>query len=73
MSATLSPPLAADPAGVVAQAEALAERVGRVRAAVGRAIFGQDDVVDQSLIALLSGGHALLVGVPSLGKSRLNN
>ena len=34
-------------------------------------IFGQDEVIDQTLITLLSGGHVLLVGVPGLGKSRL--
>jgi MoxR-like ATPase len=34
-------------------------------------IYGQDEVIDQTLITLLSGGHALLVGVPGLGKSRL--
>ena len=42
-----------------------------MRAAVGQVIFGQDEVVDQTLITLLSGGHVLLVGVPGLGKSRL--
>jgi MoxR-like ATPase len=42
-----------------------------VRAQVGRAIYGQPEVVDQTLITLLSGGHVLLVGVPGLGKSRL--
>ena len=42
-----------------------------MRAAIGRVIFGQDEVVDQTLITLLSGGHVLLVGVPGLGKSRL--
>ena len=36
-----------------------------------RAIFGQQEVIDQTLITLLSGGHVLLVGVPGLGKSRL--
>ena len=39
--------------------------------AVGRIIFGQESVVEQTLITLLSGGHALLVGVPGLGKTRL--
>jgi MoxR-like ATPase len=34
-------------------------------------MFGQDETIEQALIALLSGGHALLVGVPGLGKSRL--
>ena len=48
-----------------------ARAIARVRAAIGRVIFGQDEVVDQTLITLLSGGHVLLVGVPGLGKSRL--
>jgi MoxR-like ATPase len=60
-----------DQGGVVADVEALGARVGKVRAAIGKVIFGQDDVIDQVLITLLSGGHALLVGVPGLGKSRL--
>ena len=42
-----------------------------MRAAIGRVIFGQDEVIDETLITLLSGGHVLLVGVPGLGKSRL--
>jgi MoxR-like ATPase len=60
------------------QAAAIAERTDRmgvrlrdVRQAVGRVIFGQDDVVNQTMVTLLSGGHVLLVGVPGLGKSRL--
>jgi MoxR-like ATPase len=59
------------PEAVLAEVEALGTRISQVREAVGRVIFGQDDVVDQSLITLLSGGHVLLVGVPGLGKSRL--
>ncbi|MBV9782838.1 MAG: MoxR family ATPase [Acidisphaera sp.] len=51
--------------------EALGHRIAAVRAEIGRAIFGQQEVVDQTLITLLSGGHVLLVGVPGLGKSRL--
>ena len=46
-------------------------RIAAVRAQIGRAIYGQQEVVDQTLITLLSGGHVLLVGVPGLGKSRL--
>jgi MoxR-like ATPase len=42
-----------------------------VREAIGRVIFGQQEVVDQTLITLLSGGHVLLVGVPGLGKTKL--
>ena len=62
---------AADPGAILAEVESLGARVGAVRAAIGRVIFGQEEVIDQTLITLLSGGHALLVGVPGLGKSRL--
>ena len=51
-----------------------AETAGRLRTArdaVGRVILGQNDVVDLCLAAILSGGHALIVGVPGLGKTRL--
>ena len=61
---------AAGPA-VVADIEALGARVAAIRSAIFKVIFGQEEVVDQTLICLLSGGHALLVGVPGLGKSRL--
>jgi MoxR-like ATPase len=60
-----------DPGVILGEVEALGARVGAVRLAIARVIFGQDEVVDQTLITLLSGGHALLVGVPGLGKSRL--
>ncbi len=60
-----------DPALLVAEAEALAQRLQRLREAVGRVILGQQTVVDHTLITLLSGGHALLVGVPGLGKTKL--
>ncbi len=49
----------------------LGARLALVRREIGRVMFGQDETIEQSLIALLSGGHALLVGVPGLGKSRL--
>jgi MoxR-like ATPase len=56
---------------LVAEAEALAGRLAGVRQAIGRVIFGQDQVVERTLITLLSGGHVLLVGVPGLGKTKL--
>src|SRR3546814_9497142 len=34
-------------------------------------IFGQQEVVDQTLVTVLAGGHALLIGVPGLAKTRL--
>ncbi|HEY5211185.1 MAG TPA: MoxR family ATPase [Stellaceae bacterium] len=42
-----------------------------VREQIGQVIFGQREVIDQALITLLSGGHALLIGVPGLAKTRL--
>ena len=43
----------------------------RSRREVGRVIVGQADLVRQTLICLLAGGHALLEGVPGLGKTLL--
>ncbi len=60
-----------DPAALVAEVEVLGTRLQRVQDAVGRIIFGQQAVVEHTLITLLSGGHALLVGVPGLGKTKL--
>ena len=51
--------------------EALANRMAEVRRSIGKVIFGQQTVVDQTLISLLAGGHVLLVGVPGLAKTRL--
>lgn len=51
--------------------EALGERLKAARDAIAPRFIGQENVVDLSLIALLSGGHALLVGLPGLGKTRL--
>ena len=59
------------PARLVAEVEALGQRMAAVRENIGRVIFGQGDVVEQTLITLLAGGHALLVGYPGLGKTRL--
>ena len=56
---------------VLHEVEALGARIVAVRAAIGRVIFGQQEVVDETLITLLCGGHVLLVGLPGLGKSRL--
>ena len=56
---------------LVSEIEALGATLGRVRESIGRVIFGQSAVIDQSLITLLAGGHTLLVGVPGLAKTRL--
>src|SRR5690348_7424478 len=64
-------PINANQADLVAEVEALGARLGIVRQRVGEVIFGQREVVEQALITLLSGGHALLIGVPGLAKTRL--
>ena len=53
------------------QIEQVGEQLARVRTSIGRVIFGQTDVVDETLITLLAGGHLLLVGVPGLAKTLL--
>ncbi|KHJ54631.1 ATPase AAA [Aureimonas altamirensis] len=61
----------ADMKAVEAMAESALADIAGVRASVGRAIFGQEQVVEQTLVAILAGGHALLVGVPGLAKTKL--
>ena len=61
----------ADSGNLLGEIEALSETLREVKSMIGRRIIGQEAVVDLALTALLSGGHALLVGVPGLGKSRL--
>ena len=56
---------------VVRAAETTAAHARAARAAIGAVIFGQERVVDRALITVLSGGHALLVGVPGLAKTKL--
>jgi len=56
---------------VLDEVEATIERFARVRSEIGRVIFGQERVVEESLTTLLAGGHVLLVGVPGLAKTRL--
>src|SRR6202165_5650236 len=56
---------------IVRAAESTAAHVRAAKDAVGAVIFGQDMVVERALITVLSGGHALLVGVPGLAKTKL--
>ncbi|HHZ10387.1 MAG TPA: MoxR family ATPase [Rhizobiales bacterium] len=56
---------------MIAEAEKALADISRVRTGVGRVIFGQEAVVERALVALLAGGHALLVGVPGLAKTKL--
>jgi len=56
---------------IVPRLEAAAERVQKAHKAAARVIFGQDIVIERALVTILSGGHALLIGVPGLAKTLL--
>ena len=56
---------------IVRAAESTAAHAQTAKTAIGAVIFGQEKVVEQALITVLSGGHALLVGVPGLAKTKL--
>src|SRR5215831_5441626 len=56
---------------IVRQAEATAAQVAAAKAAIGNVIFGQEAAVEQALITVLCGGHALLIGLPGLAKTKL--
>ncbi|MBT8412590.1 MAG: MoxR family ATPase [Octadecabacter sp.] len=58
-------------AQLVTDIEALGEKLAQARASIAKRFIGQDTVVDLTLAALLCGGHALLIGLPGLGKTRL--
>jgi MoxR-like ATPase len=58
-------------AEMIAQAESALADIAKVRAGVGRVIFGQETVLERTMVAILAGGHALLVGVPGLAKTKL--
>ena len=60
-----------DDSGALEEIEALGQRLKAVKAGIGSFIFGQDRVVEESLVTLLAGGHGLLIGVPGLAKTRL--
>jgi MoxR-like ATPase len=61
------------PAGknIEAEADKAIAKLSTAQTEIGSVILGQRNVVDLSLISILSGGHALLVGVPGLAKSLL--
>ncbi len=61
----------ADPETLVTEIEALGAKLAEAKASIAQRIIGQEAVVDLSLSAMLSGGHALLMGLPGLGKTLL--
>ncbi|WP_111431969.1 MoxR family ATPase [Rhodobacteraceae bacterium DSL-40] len=60
-----------DSEDLMQEIEATGAQLIRAREMIARRIVGQEDVVEQTLIAILCGGHGLLVGAPGLAKTRL--
>ena len=58
-------------ADLVADIETLGAKLGEARASIAGMFIGQDRVVDLTLTALVCGGHALLIGLPGMGKTML--
>src|SRR6188768_1573351 len=56
---------------IVRSAEQVAAQIRTARDAISTVIFGQDRVIENTLVTILSGGHALLIGVPGLAKTKL--
>ena len=56
---------------IVSRIEAAGERIQHVQKAASAVIFGQEQVIERTLVTILSGGHALLIGVPGLAKTLL--
>ena len=57
----------------VAKIEQFVSKYKALRAEIAKVIVGQDEVVNQILISIFSGGHALLIGVPGLAKTLMVN
>jgi MoxR-like ATPase len=56
---------------LLAEFERLSVNMRKARSTLGEVVFGQEDVIDQSLTTLAAGGHGLLVGAPGLAKTLL--
>ena len=67
----LEPLEAIEPKEILEEVDKLGRIFAKICKSVGEHIYGQDSTIQETLIALLSGGHVLLVGVPGLGKTRL--
>src|SRR6476660_7373494 len=56
---------------IVRSAEQVAGQIRAAKEAISTVIFGQDRVIENTLVTIMSGGHALLIGVPGLAKTKL--
>ena len=57
----------------VAAVKQFVEKYKELKKEIAKVIIGQDDVVNQILISVFSGGHSLLIGVPGLAKTLMVN
>ncbi|MCB0431725.1 MAG: AAA family ATPase, partial [Mangrovimonas sp.] len=57
----------------VARIENFVTKYQELKTEIAKVIVGQDEVVNQILISIFSGGHALLIGVPGLAKTLMVN
>ena len=57
--------------GIIRSAEQVSAQIRAAKEAISTVIFGQDRVIENTLVTILSGGHALLIGVPGLAKTKL--
>ncbi|WFR94214.1 AAA family ATPase [Rhizobium tumorigenes] len=60
-----------DDKAMIASAERALADIAAIRDQISKVIFGQESVVEKTVLAVLAGGHALLVGVPGLAKTKL--
>ena len=56
---------------IKAEIDDISAKLGGARDTTAKIILGQEEVIEETLITVLAGGHALLVGVPGLAKTRL--
>ena len=73
MHEVMEPPVMAAPSKDKVNVEAiarLAEQRTRLIQQISKAIIGQQEVIDNVLLTIFCGGHALIVGVPGLAKTR---
>ena len=72
---TATPPVPSGAAAALlddqASAALLVDAYGRIAGEMGKFIVGQQDVIEQLVIAVLAGGHCLLEGVPGLAKTAM--
>ena len=55
---------------ILDEIETVGRRLSAAKEAISQRIYGQDNVIEETLITVLSGGHGLLVGVPGLAGDR---